>query len=261
MSKYFDISYFEKNLNKQNKKNLEYLKRAYDFLENRDSRLISSIEERTLELFDNEKYLMEKDNILSKIKLNEATKFESFEDAFKMKKYTQMFVYYQKKINNIQNIIIVENQSTFFTYKRLISENLSIFNINFDVIIWWQGKRIINSFSMIKEVTDNKNIKVKYFGDMDPEGYFIYLKLKEKYNDYDITLQKTAYMELVKFNKNYPYKTKQLKNEENINKFCSELKNNLINETIKSNFDNNLRIPQELLTYEFFRKRDINGYL
>lgn len=260
LSDLLDFSTYIKHPELQTDREWQFIFRIHEFLRNRDQREWASCEERCLELFDNEKFLdpkEEQDNgVIKRLKL-------SYEDL-KMKKYGQMFVYWNRGVRQIKNAIILENHSTFFSYKRAAMEGYEIFGIVPDAIIYGQGKDIISSFSFIHEIADSEKIKVFYFGDIDPEGYMIYKSLKEGYNYIDISLQLDAYKELLDFGKSYPIKKAQNKNPENLDYFIREFTGNNyheVAENLRKLWDANRRIPQELITYEYLKnfKVSLNG--
>ncbi|MGM0379398.1 MAG: Wadjet anti-phage system protein JetD domain-containing protein [Bacillota bacterium] len=252
-SKHLNLDYFKKNEKRQTKKNLKFIKNIHNFIENRDNRLFSSLEERSLEIFGDEKYLKKGNNILKKLKL---TRFDNFNKALKMKKYSQMFVYFQKENSLKKTIIIVENQSIFFTIKKALENNIKIFNKDIDILIWGQGKRILNQLKMIDMLIDNNNFKIYYCGDIDPEGISIYINLKNKYSDLDISLFKKVYKFMINKSKGFNYNKRQVKNETNFKLFLKEFKNEKVKDEIKRLWDLNKRIPQEVITYEILKDLD-----
>ena len=107
-SNLLDLSYFKTHKKEQNDLNLKYIQSIYAFIQNRDKRFLASREERALEIFDDEKYFYTSENLLKKIKLNPNLAFENFDEALKMQKNTQMFVFFEnKEINNNSNYIVV----------------------------------------------------------------------------------------------------------------------------------------------------------
>lgn len=250
LSDLLDFSTYIKHPDLQTDREWKFVLRIHEFLRNKDRRDWASCEERCLELFDNEKFLdpkEESDNgVLKRLKL-------SYEDI-KMKKYGQMFVYWNRGVRQIKTAIILENHSTFFSYKRAAMEGYDIFGIDPDAIIYGQGKDIVSSFSFIHEIADAERIKVFYFGDIDPEGYMIYKSLKEAYDSVNISLQLAAYKKLFDFGKSYPIKKAQNKNIENLNFVTNEFAANNYHEAaenLKKLWDANRRIPQEFITYEY----------
>ena len=255
-SDFLDFSYYDNNPIYQTDLEWEYIENIYRFLKTKDSRQWASLEERSLELFHDEKLLINrrerakgKYGILKRLKL-------SYDDL-KMKKYGEMFIYWNRGIKDIKNIIILENHSTFFAYKRMAEENGQIFGFKVDALIFGEGKKIESSFSFIEEIAIVDDLNVLYFGDIDPEGFGIYARLKARYPNVNIELQRRAYRDLIGIsNKDYP-QDGQNKNQEYLEFFLEEMGKDL-NETnikkLKYIWEEDLRIPQELITYEYLLK-------
>ncbi len=247
LSDLLDFSFYKKNPDLQTEKVWQYINNIYKFLEDKENRLWSSCEERCLELFNNEKFLDDRESqILKRLNL-------SYDDL-KMKKYGHMFVYWNRGTPNIEKIIILENHSTFFTFKRAAMAGKDIFGFIPDALIYGEGKKIIKSFSFLEEITDINKVKALYFGDIDPEGFMIYRLLREKFRDVNISLLLEAYSALLDLNKFRHSFEGQSENKENINYILDELyRNNMDMERnkIKELFQEKLRIPQEYITYEY----------
>lgn len=255
-SDYLDFTYYKNNPKYQTDLEWEYIENVYDFLKSRNNRQWASVEERSLELFYDEKFLINrketpkgKYGILKRLKL-------SYEEL-KMKRYGEMFIYWNRGIEDIKNIIILENHSTFFTYKRMAEERGNIFGFIPDIIIYGEGKKIENSFSFVEEIANADELEVLYFGDIDPEGFGIYSRLKDRYFNINIKLQKKAYKDLIEIStRDYPQKG-QRKDIKYLEGFMEEMENYLNPENmerIKKIWHKDLRIPQELITYEYLLK-------
>lgn len=265
LSDLLDMSKYIKNPRLQTDKELEYIEVIYNFIKHRDSREWATLEERSLELFKDEKYLkagnkgnnheIEK-GILKRLNL-------SLEDL-KIKKYGEMFVYWNRGVKEVKNVAIVENYSTFYSYKRTVEENRRIFGFFPDIIIFGGGKKIIKSLSFIEEIASNDDVKIKYFGDIDPEGLMIYDSIKNKYMNLDINLDIAAYRELINY---YEYKQpcyNQRKNKKALSNVLEEIRNtgeDELADKILKLWELDFRLPQEYITYEYIKKYagDING--
>lgn len=256
LSDCLDFTYYINNPIYQTKSEWEYIENIYRFLKVRDIREWASVEERSLELFYDEKYLINrketskgKYGILKRLKI-------SYEDL-KMKKYGEMFIYWNRGTKDIRRVIVLENHSTFFSYKRVAEEGRLIFGFEPDILIYGGGNKIENSFSFIEEIADISNVQVLYFGDVDSEGFGIYYRLKERYKDIDISLQKEAYNHLINIVDRDYKKISKNKNELYLNCFLEEVEDYLDSNTIgklKDIWNRDLRIPQELIDYEYLLK-------
>ncbi len=251
-SNLLDFSYYINNPSFQTELEWEYIENIYRFLQARDRREWVSVEERSLELFYDEKFLTSRKGslrgqpgILSRLKL-------SYEDL-KMKKYGEMFVYWKRDNREVKNIIIVENHSTFFTYKRIAERDGDILGFIPDMLIYGEGKKIENSLVFLEEFADMAEITILYFGDFDPEGLGIFYRLKARYPEVDISLQHRAYqLLLAKCNRDYPA-GEQKRQEDYLEYFRQALQGYLTKAELDRFSDigaRNMRIPQELINYE-----------
>ncbi|QUH26437.1 Wadjet anti-phage system protein JetD domain-containing protein [Serpentinicella alkaliphila] len=251
-----DFSYYINNPSFQTDGEWEYIQNIYRFLKSSSKREIVSLEERCLELFYDEKFLINRKDttkgkygILSRLKL-------SYVDL-RMRKYGEMFIYWNKGVNDIKRIIILENHSTFFAFKRVVEIHKEVLGFNPDALIYGEGKKIESSFSFLQEIANTSNVEILYFGDIDSEGFGIYARLKEKYPNIKMELFKTAYDKLITLcNRNYPLDGQQ-KNIKYFNLFIDEMKDYINEEQIKKIefiWNNDYRIPQELLNYEYLLK-------
>ncbi|MCD2345660.1 Wadjet anti-phage system protein JetD domain-containing protein [Clostridium guangxiense] len=252
--KYSDMLNFKtyiKHPEYQTKKEWMYIKNIYNFLKERENRKWDSVEERCLELFYDEKFLTDSDNgkkdnkVLKRLSL-------SLEDI-KAKQYGEQFIYWNRGVSEIKTLIILENHSTFFSFKRAVQKGIKVFGIAPDALIFGYGKKIIKSFSFLDEIAKPSEVTVYYFGDMDPDGYFIYKALKDKYNDVNISLLVQAYVELIKVHKKYKSKNQQ-KNEECLKCILKEFEEknyDRYKDYVVELWKENCRIPQEFITYEY----------
>lgn len=251
-----DFSYYNSNPTLQTDLEWEYIENIYRFLQTKDKREWASLEERSIELFYDEKFLTErkgtikgKHGILTRLNL-------SYEDL-KMKKYGEMFVYWKQGTGKTTNIIILENHSTFFTYKRMAERSGDVLGFTPDLLIYGEGKKIEKSFSFLEEIADLSDVKVLYFGDFDSEGLGIYYRLKKRYSQVDISLQHQAYKLLIsQCRRNYPL-GEQKKDPSYFAYFYQEMKEYLSEEELRKIiyiWDNDFRIPQELINYDVLLK-------
>jgi len=250
LSRRLNISYFLKRPVLQTEELVEKLINLHRFLGNKDEREWASREERSLELFGNEKYLSgsEGKKLLSRLKLSLAD--------IKAEKYSQMFVYWNKGNAIINRILILENHSAFIACKRAVENDYSIFNFDPDTLIYGEGKHIIDSLKFLDEISDNDNIIIKYAGDIDPEGIAIYTLLRKRYPEFCVKLHIAYYEKMLESNEIFPIKKSQNKNEELLNGFLIAFKERGKNqsvEIIQKLWQSNLRIPQEVISYEFLK--------
>ncbi|MDD2447443.1 MAG: DUF2220 family protein [Tissierellia bacterium] len=256
LSDVLDFSYYKNHPMYQTDLEWDYIENIHRFLKSKDQREWVSIEERSLELFYDEKFLIErkdktkgKHGILKRLKLNN--------EDLKMKKYGEMFIYWNKGVQYIKNIIILENHSTFFTYKRIAENKGDIFGFKPDILIYGEGKKIESSISFLEEIADISKVEVLYFGDIDSEGLGIYFRLKERYPLINIRLQHEAYIHLLSISKRYYPLGDQEKNSIYLNYFLGEIEKHLDDNSLRKIryiWDKDFRIPQELINYEYLLK-------
>lgn len=253
LSDCLDFTYYVNNPRYQTDLEWEYVENIYDFLKSRDSREWASIEERSLELFYDEKHLTYRKET-AKGKYGILKRLKISYDDLKMKKYGEMFIYWNRGTKDIKRVIILENHSTFFSYKRVAEMGKSIFGFKPDILIYGGGNKIENSFSFIEELGNPMEMEILYFGDVDSEGFGIYSRLKERYKDIDINLQVEAYLHLIQICSRKYKKKSKIKNEAYLNCFLEEMKDYLdlkSKEKLKSIWHGDFRIPQELIDYEY----------
>lgn len=261
LSDLLDFTTYLKRPELQTKKEWEHILKIYNFLKERDQREYATLEERALELFNDEKFLKNNKNksnneIIKRLNL-------TLEDL-KIKKYGEMFIYWNRGVKNIKNVVILENYSTFYSYKRTVEENREVFGFYPDGIIFGGGKKIIKSFSFIEELSNIDSLKALYFGDIDPEGFMIYHSLKKRYPHIEIELQIDAYNALLEFQDYSIPCIGQRKNLDTLSFIIEEFRKKGFEkqgEIIEELWNADKRLPQEFITYEYLKreKGDING--
>lgn len=249
---WLDFTYYINNPAYQTSVEWEYIENIYRFLQERDKREWASVEERSLELFYDEKFLTTRKDS-PKGKYGILSRLQLTNEMLKMKKYSEMFVYWRSNYQEINKVIILENHSTFFTYKRLMEAQGEILGFSPDLLIYGEGKKIENSLIFLEEIADLAVVKIFYFGDFDSEGLGIYYRLKKRYPHLDMNLHYLAYKLLVNLcQRSYPL-GKQKKEVFFWEQFRLEIQS-FLNEVELKKFteiwENDSRIPQELITYE-----------
>ncbi len=214
------------------------------FLEGFDRKKELTVNERSYEIFRNEKILKENENILKKLGLE-------FCDLNCYDTYEPFFYYINEKNNNEtnfrKNILVIENKDTFWTIVRAV-QNLKKDDIY--MIIYGEGKKILKSFSYIEEFEIDEKDKIYYFGDIDFEGVNIYITLKERFKNYDIEVFKKGYETILDIEeKPENIRKSQNENKEKIEKFLEEFDEKYKERLIKI-FENKKYIPQEVFNYE-----------
>lgn len=166
---------------------------------------VLTINERSYQIFQNEKLLKEREDIIKKLglTLQDLKCYETYEPFF----------YYENKEFSKGKILIIENKDTFWTIQNVVKTTKYK---NIYLVIYGEGKKILKSFEFINNFKLENNI-IEYFGDIDYEGINIYEQLKSKYSQYNIKAYKTGYQKILDIEKN--------PNKIRANQICN-LKNN-----------------------------------
>jgi len=270
LSRQLNLNYYLKRPAQQTAKLQQKLISLCSFLSSRAEREWASREERSLELFEDEKFLSRAagKKLLNNLKLSLAD--------LKAHQYNHLFVYWTLAPVQIKNILIMENHSAFIGAKKALAAGIDIFNQDFDTVIYGQGKKIVSSFSFLEELlgidllADEQERRAKitelniyYAGDLDPEGFAIYKSLKEKYSQYEIKLLGEYYRLLLdESDKFYPCQKKQNKNKDVLAAAAAEFSSQALAELaagLEEAWKKDLRLPQELITFEVLKKYFIGG--
>lgn len=259
LSRSLNLNYYLKRPQKQSAELKEMLFKLAYFLNNKAGREWASREERSLELFADEKFLSSSQGrkLLNNLKLQLA--------ELKARQYKHLFVYWSLKPTQIKNILIMENHSAFIGAKKAAAAGINIFGEDFDTIIYGQGKKIVSSFSFLEELLGfepaekiTADLKICYAGDLDPEGLAIYTALKDKYPEFKIKLLAEYYQLLLKVSNGfYPFHKKQNKNQAVLKRVLEEFEKEGFNELsrkVKKAWQADRRLPQELITLEVYQK-------
>lgn len=156
-------------------KDKPYLDEINNFLQIGDTEVIS-INERSFELFYDEKWLDQNRGVLQRISI-------TLDDLYCYPTYEPFFEYRRSsRGESSYHILIIENKDTYYTLKRLFIEGAYIFcEVPFSMLIYGEGDKILSSFSYINEIEELRDIdyRVYYFGDIDPKGMSIFSSLKK----------------------------------------------------------------------------------
>lgn len=241
-------SFYKKNINL-------YIRDRYiikilsDYLLNSHNSLKDkiSVNERSYEIFSDEKFLMSDigKEILSNLCID-------LHNDLNVYATPEPFCYVSLSKSTPQNILITENKDTFVTLMKLINTgNKFIFGLNIGTIIYGEGYKIKSSFDYIYEditinYLSNPNNNILYWGDIDREGFVIYNSFKSKYINLNIKLFENAYKTMV--NKSKKINLTKIKNnqKEKYKDYIDELDDD-IKQEIVSIIDEGNYIPQEIL--------------
>ena len=170
-----------------------YEEQLMDFLRTGRNQVPLSVNERSLQVFGNEKFLNSNEgkSLLHKYHIPIQT--------LNVYQTPEPFVYYKNPNSESHNALIIENKDTWYTMRNILKENGKICGMDVLALIYGEGRKIQNSFSYINE-SDTEDIRSAnsfyYFGDIDTAGIDIFYKLKSGYPAYYIEAFKPAYQYL-----------------------------------------------------------------
>lgn len=235
---------------------IDVLNRIQGFLKSTDRDIPLSINERSLQIFGNEKFLSspECQKILNKYKLPV--------HIFNAYATPEPFIYYPNRSNS-KNALIIENKDTWYSMRKAMIEDGTLCGFDFKALIYGEGRKIQNSFSYM-ESDDMRELRdidtFYYFGDIDSSGIDILYKLQERYKNYVIVPFEPGYVYLYK--KKSMGRTKELVNSISIpyQELC------ILDFFQKEELDelyylcnHDYLIPQELLNYSVLKNWEYVG--
>jgi len=207
-----------------------------------------TMNERSFEIFNDEKFLGDEGKVILK-RLG-----MSLEDL-NCYKTLEAFFYIRFGIEESLNILIIENKDTFYSVLKYLEKNQDkkIGGVKINMLIYGEGKKIINSFSFIKEVAMGTPIeKVYYFGDLDFEGIGIFISMACKYGKHIVVPHVALYEELLSVSKKPPQlRTRQ--NEISIELFLMYFDRES-KDKIEDILYNGKYIPQEALIFGRYKE-------
>lgn len=169
---------------------IDYIKKS---IKNRENETQMTVNERSLQIFGNEKYLSSREG--KKVMNRVLKRYHLNKSVLNMYKTKESFVFV-KIDNDNKDALIVENKDTYTSIKDALLKGENILGRKFGAIIYGEGRKIQSSFSYIekeegKELADIETFY--YFGDIDAEGIDIFNKLKKGYPAYKIKAFKEGY--------------------------------------------------------------------
>ncbi|CAH0345732.1 Wadjet anti-phage system protein JetD domain-containing protein [Bacillus sp. CECT 9360] len=228
---------------------------VYHFLKNSTNREVISREERSLELFNDEKFLSETEGRAFLSRIGVAL------GDLKAEAHGEPFVFWLqpgKELTDINTVLIVENKSFFHTCVKLMRRNELL--LNPQVIIYGEGKHIENSFSFFFEMFPKNEYHFYYVGDIDPEGWGIYYRLLQNFPNTNFQLAVPLYQKMIEISKK-DITVNHHKNENHLGFIINELDSRgeyEIKDNVNELWIQNIRIPQEVLTIETLSRGEVN---
>lgn len=253
LSDLFDFSFYERHPEWQTKEEWGRIHCLYGFLQTSGERETVSLEERSLELFGHEKFLL--DGISFPDGKGFLARIGISEEQLKVVKYGEPFVFWMKQgkeIKDIQRVLIVENLSFFHTSIQLLERDLLDYEP--ELIIYGEGTKIERSFSFFFKIFPVKSYLFYYAGDLDAAGYGIMTRLIEKYPDSCIQPALKIYRKMLECldqrNEQRSGQSQYFKYRDAFFKWFTEEEKELLMQL----WHENKRIPQEVLTIETWRR-------
>ncbi|WP_160723181.1 Wadjet anti-phage system protein JetD domain-containing protein [Bacillus sp. USDA818B3_A] len=249
----FDFSYYERHPEWQTEEEWSRIQNLYTFLKSSQERETVSVEERSLELFGHEKFLLDGDSFpegkgfLARIGVSE--------EQLKMVNYGEPFVFWikqGKELKDIQRVLIVENLSFFHTSIKLLEANELDYEP--ELIIYGEGTKIERSFSFFFRMFPAKPYLFYYAGDLDAAGYAILIRLIEKYPDCCIQPALKIYRKMLEcLEQRNDQKAGQTQNTQYRDPFFQWFTDDE-QAILHQLWQENKRIAQEVLTIESWRR-------
>lgn len=249
----FDFSYYEHHPEWQTEEEWIRIKNVYTFLKSSQEREEVSLEERSVELFGHENFLIDADNFpegkgfLARIGVAK--------EQLKIVLLSEPFVFWMKQgkeITDIQRVLIVENLSFFHTSIKLLEAGQLDYEP--ELIIYGEGTKIEQSFSFFFQIFPEKPYLFYYTGNLDAGGYTIISRLIEKYPACCIQPALKIYRKMLECagQRKIPHKTEAnniIYRDQFLQWFTEDEQFHLI-----QLWEQNMRIPQEVLTIETWRR-------
>jgi hypothetical protein len=160
-------------------------------------------------------------------------------------------------LQECRDALVVENLSLFHTVRRVLEQEGHALGLRPDILIYGEGKKIEASLGFLNDIADVSALQVHYAGDIDPEGWGIYRRLKQKYDGVRIRIALPFYEAMVRWRKTVPVMGGQTQDASLIENALDELRSSggseELQEAVKQCWMDRVRIPQEVLTVETMR--------
>ncbi|WP_462411405.1 Wadjet anti-phage system protein JetD domain-containing protein [Neobacillus sp. Marseille-QA0830] len=206
-------------------------------------------EERSFQLFGEEKFLANQGaSLLQRLQI-------TLEDL-KAKVYGEPFAFWPAPngdIRKAKTVLIVENQSFYHTCRLLMNHSKDMNGIQPDLLIYGEGKKIEKSFNFLHDISNIDDMTIYYVGDIDPEGWGIYVRLKETYPSANIQLAISIYEAMLNTKLCNHIEKNQNKNRTYLQRVVEEFQEHGrpdLGEQIQQLWELKRRVPQEVLSLD-----------
>lgn len=218
-----------------------------------------SINERSYELFGDEKLLKDQDKFSEKLDILNTIGISEV-DLHCKSNYEPLLVilsssFYSK---SARKILIIENLDTFWTFQKIIFKDKIISDI--DMLIYGHGNKITGGFKTYEQYEITGNDEVLYFGDIDSAGLRFFLKLKRGFPNLNFKLFGKAYEMLMdatldkhKLTNRGEFQEKL--QEDSLNEILDMFHKTKHKTVIRDMIEKQTYIPQEALNYAILKER------
>ncbi|WP_423798181.1 Wadjet anti-phage system protein JetD domain-containing protein [Neobacillus sp. SAB-20_R2A] len=249
LSDLLNLAKYRQHLEWQTIEELERVQAIYTFLKQKDQFTWVTREERSFQLFGEEKLLANEGAVLLQ-------RLQLPLEALKARVYGEPFAFWpapNRDIRLAKTVLIVENQSFYHTCRLLMNMGKDISGIRPDLLIYGEGKKIEKSFNFLRDITSHHDVSIQYVGDIDPEGWGIYIRLKDTYPEANIRLAVPIYEAMIKQNLSNKTETNQNENLIYLARIIDEFKQHghpELAEQIQLLWEQKRRVPQETLSLD-----------
>ena len=212
-----------------------------------------SRKERSFEIFDKEKALDDKafSAFLERIGITSA--LISFYDTPEY-----CFNDYIPERKSKMTLLICENKDIWFNVRRMMFENNAkvIFGVSIDGVIYGCGNKVSGVGALTAYTRFiGSDVEYLYWGDIDRAGLNIFLSTIRSNPDISISLFVPAYNQMLRLSRSrsIPDSDDERNRIEDYSQIYDLVGQELRDEIVNS-IQNNKRIPQEIINYEFLKK-------
>jgi hypothetical protein len=217
-----------------------------------------SINERSFQIWGQEKVLKEKTVIKTIFQFNEW-------DLSLLNYYETPEPFFEYNFSNEKemNVLIIENKDTWFSLRKIFrEEGVNQLYREYNVLLYGEGKKIISRNNRLKEydqLLKGSSNTYYYFGDLDYEGIDIYQTLLSNNRELRINLCTELYSWMLKEARKYSLpKTKDGQKRVDIQRFLAHFCDD-DSEEIKNILSQDLYISQEILNYPLLKAKMMEG--
>jgi hypothetical protein len=166
----------------------DHILRIDDLILRREECEVLTVNERSYELFGDEKAIAMPDEASVKGALILRNLRLTLEDIRAKQVFEPFFSIQKKDFSDLQGkaertVLIVENKDTFWTLQQAMTDGVLA---GIHLVVYGEGNAILKKFEYIATVGGVPDDRYRYFGDIDSEGISIYNRLRARYPEYDI---------------------------------------------------------------------------